>query len=77
MMLYECRSCGRKGFEKRAVCPSCWGEAFSETNSRTVITMVSSELAVTPSGFADNYELALGQADGAKVLFRKPENNKA
>ena len=77
MIIYRCRSCGREGFEKRAICPSCRGEEFYETDSQTVIALVVSELTVTPSGFEDRYKLALGTADGAKVLYRQTENNKA
>lgn len=70
MMLYRCESCNRKMFEKRAVCPECHGESFSEVEAGTPEPIVTSLLAVTPEGFEDSYLLVLARTGGTKVLIR-------
>lgn len=76
MIMYRCSSCGRESFGKRAVCPVCRGEEFTEAEPGKPSMMVSSRLTVTPEGFDDSYTLVLGQVNGVKLLYRIPDDGK-
>lgn len=70
MILYECRKCGCRYFEKRGVCSSCFLEDFKEVEIPDVTISLSSELKVTPLGFEDSYDLALGKCGETTVICR-------
>ncbi len=58
-------------FERRAVCPECRGESFSESEAGEPQTIVSSLLTVTPEGFEDSYDLAVGKLGRTLAIYRK------
>lgn len=67
MILYECRNCGRKYYEKRAVCMQCRGTEFVEREaSGRVLCKV--ELYVTPSGYPEHLTLEVYEAEGVHPL---------
>lgn len=75
MRIAECRSCGRRSFEPRAICPECRGETFSEQQCDKIAEVVSTDIRVTPEGFQERYTLVLGRCDGTVVLFWKESSN--
>ncbi len=70
MILQECLGCGRKNFNRRSVCPNCFGKEFRTKECTNATAIVSTRMTVTPDGFEDQYDLVLGMCDGASVLFR-------
>lgn len=76
MIMYRCSSCGRESFGKRAICPACRGEQFTENEPGKPSVLFSSELTVTPAGFEDSYILVIGQVNGVNMLYRILKNDK-
>ncbi len=71
MNVFRCTGCGAELFERRASCPSCFGESFEEVDAGEPEAIVSSRLTVTPEGFADSYDLFIGKLGKARAIYRK------
>ncbi len=71
MKVFRCETCANEMFERRAVCPGCLGEKFTETEAGEPEPLVSSKLTVTPAGFEDSYELIIARLGKTKAIYRK------
>ncbi len=71
MNVFRCEGCGREGFERRAVCPECFREVFSETDAGEPEALVSSLLLVTPQGFGESYEIVIGALGRTRAFYSR------